>query len=298
MGASVEENIIFVFPHSSILAVKPRWLSGLPSMISYLAVRRRIHGEVRILFSTKSWLVILLGLVDLLFFSSVFRNIAYMRNEQSPPLKDLGWEMIPKIPQEYRYLSEVSLALVTFLALSLPAVVVCYRPVEQTLSALLLIDRWVVFNAIGHFLRAITFLSTSLPAPSDFCQSSPDYNPPQELGSVFISDQIFVLIQPNGYCGDLLFSGHMLMTLSSTLMVFWYSNKVIFPAVWLPRAWQMIAMGCALIQPLLILGSRHHYTVDIVVALYTVPMLWVLYTRYVGEPLYPNDLLPIKAAGA
>ncbi|MDP2439105.1 MAG: sphingomyelin synthase family protein [archaeon] len=267
-------------------------------MASYLAVRRRIHGEVRILFSTKSWLVIFLGLVDLLFFSSVFRNIAYMRNEQSPPLKDLGWEMIPKIPQEYRYLSEVSLSLVTFLALSLPAVVVCYRPVEQTLSALLLIDRWVVFNAIGHFLRAITFLSTSLPAPSDFCQSSPDYNPPQELGSVFISDQVFVLIQPNGSCGDLLFSGHMLMTLSSTLMVFWYSNQVIFPAVWLPRAWQMIATGCALIQPLLILGSRHHYTVDIVVALYTVPMLWVLYTRYVGEPLYPIDLLPIKAAGA
>ena len=42
-------------------------------------------------------------------------------------------------------------------------------------------------------------------------------------------------------------------------------------------------------QCLLILAARHHYTVDVVVALYTVPLLWSWWSRTFPDDLAPND---------
>ena len=45
---------------------------------------------------------------------------------------------------------------------------------------------------------------------------------------------------------------------------------------------------CA-VQALLILAARHHYTVDVVVALYTVPLLWSWWGHTFPTDLAPND---------
>ena len=45
---------------------------------------------------------------------------------------------------------------------------------------------------------------------------------------------------------------------------------------------------CA-VQALLILAARHHYTVDVVVALYTVPLLWSWWGHTFPDDLAPND---------
>eukprot|EP00959_Pyramimonas_sp_CCMP1952_P196601 4110720-Pyramimonas_sp.AAC.4 len=43
-------------------------------------------------------------------FSPVpFRNLAYYRHEQLPPLKDLGFEIIPEIASEWQFISELNL---------------------------------------------------------------------------------------------------------------------------------------------------------------------------------------------
>ena len=42
-------------------------------------------------------------------------------------------------------------------------------------------------------------------------------------------------------------------------------------------------------QALLILAARHHYTVDVVVALYTVPLLWSWWGHTFPTDLAPND---------
>ena len=42
-------------------------------------------------------------------------------------------------------------------------------------------------------------------------------------------------------------------------------------------------------QALLILAARHHYTVDVVVALYTVPLLWSWWGHTFPDDLAPKD---------
>ena len=76
-------------------------------------------------------------------------------------------------------------------------------------------------------------------------------------------------------CGDLIFSSHTIFTLTVCLLITQY----------LPVT--PIVIGAWFIQAVLvflILCSRKHYTVDIVVALYTVPMVWALLQWKLKDP--------------
>ena len=58
------------------------------------------------------------------------------------------------------------------------------------------------------------------------------------------------------------------------------------------RATNALCGLCVLLcaaQALLILAARHHYTVDVVVALYTVPLLWSWWGHTFPNDLAPND---------
>eukprot|EP00479_Gromia_sphaerica_P001660 TRINITY_DN11908_c0_g1_i1.p1 TRINITY_DN11908_c0_g1~~TRINITY_DN11908_c0_g1_i1.p1 ORF type:complete len:80 (+),score=5.98 TRINITY_DN11908_c0_g1_i1:130-369(+) len=46
----------------------------------------------------------------------------------------------------------------------------------------------------------------------------------------------------------------------------------------------------------LVIAARHHYTVDVVIAWYTVPMVWYLYLYHYPDPLpgsgFPDSIKP------
>eukprot|EP00798_Chlamydomonas_sp_ICE-L_P005996 gene5996-5287_t len=73
-------------------------------------------------------------------------------------------------------------------------------------------------------------------------------------------------------CGDLIFSSHTIFMLTGILAYTEYGNRFFLKcAAWI----------CGAIISILIVASRKHYTVDIVIAWYTVPMVfWTLYRRW------------------
>ncbi|RLN29762.1 hypothetical protein C2845_PM05G36140 [Panicum miliaceum] len=84
------------------------------------------------------------------------------------------------------------------------------------------------------------------------------------FSSIFLS---FVLVVPRGVlfgCGDLIFSSHMIFTLVFVRTYHKYGSK---------RFIKFLAWLMAIIQSLLIIASRKHYSVDVVVAWYTVNLV-------------------------
>ena len=90
------------------------------------------------------------------------------------------------------------------------------------------------------------------------------------------------MVSVNGNCGDLNFSGHILLFVMGVLFIDHYG-----PLMWRFERYSKIhltlictAVFLGILQSILILASRHHYTVDIVIAVYTAPMLWHYFLRY------------------
>jgi hypothetical protein len=132
--------------------------------------------------------------------------------------------------------------------------------------------RVMVVYATGHLLRGATYLSTSLPGTAKQCRvGAEDLDPPPTLLDCFTR-----MVSVNGNCGDLNFSGHVLLLVIGILFVRQFGPKMwqYEPNGYIDIALTGFAIGVSIVQILLILGARHHYTVDIVVALYTTPMLW------------------------
>ncbi|GJN17156.1 hypothetical protein PR202_gb04203 [Eleusine coracana subsp. coracana] len=103
----------------------------------------------------------------------------------------------------------------------------------------------------------------SLPSSFPFCwaQTWPLFHPPNNIL------EVLVINFPRGVnfgCGDLIFSSHMIFTLVFIRTYHKYgANRLIKLLGWL----------MAIVQSLLIIASRKHYTVDVVVAWYTVNLV-------------------------
>ena len=125
--------------------------------------------------------------------------------------------------------------------------------------------------------RCICFLSTGLPGPAPHClPSSKEYNPPITMHQILWRKEIF-----KG-CGDLIFSSHTAVSMIFILAIKDYLK------LFLPRNKYLIILygiywPLLVLQILFIIASRKHYTVDIIVALYTTPFLWNLSWRLLSD---------------
>eukprot|EP00662_Eupelagonemidae_sp_cell21_P051250 gene51250-64938_t len=119
--------------------------------------------------------------------------------------------------------------------------------------------------AVGHCLRALTYGKACIGKPLLINGKPSDtvLSPPKSVGECF-----YRLVSFNGNCGDLIFSGHMLLMWIGTLVVARYAHTS-----WsLPGGqfgfWHNVVVGAAIIisiaQMIMILSARHHYTVDCV----------------------------------
>ncbi|KAH9613094.1 hypothetical protein KSS87_001482 [Heliosperma pusillum] len=116
----------------------------------------------------------------------------------------------------------------------------------------------------SQFLRIITFYSTQLPGPNYHCREGSKLAtlpPPRS------AIELFIINFPSGVlygCGDLIFSSHMIFSLVFIRTYQKYGTK---------RLIKQLAWLLAVVQSLLIIASRKHYTVDVVVAWYTVNLV-------------------------
>ncbi|XP_042955475.1 phosphatidylinositol:ceramide inositolphosphotransferase 3 isoform X4 [Carya illinoinensis] len=132
---------------------------------------------------------------------------------------------------------------------------------SKRIYTVLLWCRILAYLGACQILRIMTFYATQLPGPNYHCREGSKFArlppPDSALEVIFINFPWGVIYG----CGDLIFSSHMIFTLVFVLTYKKYGTI---------RYLKQFAWLLALIQSLLIIASRKHYTVDIVVAWYTV----------------------------
>jgi hypothetical protein len=112
---------------------------------------------------------------------------------------------------------------------------------------------------ISQMLRVVSFMATQLPGPNYHCReghATATLPPPHSI------KEVLLLNFPHGVlygCGDLIFSSHMTFALTFCHTYCKYGTKV-----WIKRGGWVVMV----VLSLLIIASRKHYTVDVVIAWY------------------------------
>jgi hypothetical protein len=204
----------------------------------------------------------------------VATNVAYYMHVPGEPLPDLGFAVLPALTPYQQIASECMfwfiLASTIFFALT-PFFVGFTRPVYT----MHMLCRFLSVCFAAQTLRIICFLSTALPSPNYHCRPlAPDYNPPRTLWTILNP------MEKDMYhgCGDLVFSSHTIFVM---LCVMTWTKY----APWLPKKYPI---GLSLFFALLVVMARKHYTLDVVVALYTVPLLWLAYEQMRPDVVPPE----------
>ena len=132
-------------------------------------------------------------------------------------------------------------------------------------SSVAALSRMLTVTAACQLCRIAAFTATQLPSPAPHCQpgaATAQLPPPHGWRDYLLVD---VARQVNRGCGDLIFSSHVTFVFVMVLTFQRYG-------AWRPAkaaAWALLAANCVVI-----ISSRKHYTVDVVVALFTVPLVW------------------------
>ncbi|GER55855.1 phosphatidylinositol:ceramideinositolphosphotransferase [Striga asiatica] len=209
-----------------------------------------ITTEINLL--AENWKYILGGLICQYIHGLAARGVHYF-HRPGPTLQDVGFFLLPELGQDRAYISET---VFTFVFLSF--VLWTFHPFilkNKKIYTVLIWCRVLAFLVACQFLRIITFYSTQLPGPNYHCREGSKLArlPPPEI--------------PKGVlygCGDLIFSSHMIFSLVFVRTYHKYGTRSFVKQI----AWLIV-----IIQSLLIVASRKHYTVDVIVAWYTVNLV-------------------------
>lgn len=202
-----------------------------------------------------------------------FRNVAYFRHEQRETLKDIGFQLISELDEENKWISELIFWLIHIIGpffLIVPWLTQFAH--NNEIYGVVLAERWLDSLCIGHVLRFVTYTSTSLPGPATHCRVGaiePGLYRPTELSRMFTRKSTGT----DGNCGDLIFSGHMYQNMILTLTIASYSHVVVSNRI-VRKIFVITMCFLTMAQAPLIIASRNHYTVDIVVATYVAPLVY------------------------
>ncbi|OMO86078.1 hypothetical protein CCACVL1_09815 [Corchorus capsularis] len=234
---------------------------------------------IEISLLAENWKLILAGLVFQYIHGLAAHGVHYL-HQPGPTLQDTGFFLLPELGQDNFYVSET---LFTFMFGSF--VLWTFHPFvfqNKRIYTVLIWCRILAYLVVSQFLRIVTFYSTQLPGPNYHCREGSKLArlpPPQSVAEVFLINF------PRGVvygCGDLIFSSHMIFTLVFVRTYQKYGTR---------RCIKQFAWLLAVVQSLLIIASRKHYTVDVVVAWYTVNLVLFFLDRKLPE-------LPDRSSGS
>ncbi|CAN1303941.1 Phosphatidylinositol:ceramide inositolphosphotransferase 1, partial [Linum perenne] len=207
------------------------------------------------------------------------RGIHYF-HRPGPILQDVGFYLLPELGQDKGHISEM-----LFSCVFLTFVLWTFHPFIFKVKKIYTVLVWcrvLAFLVASQFLRIISFYATQLPGPNYHCREGSKLARLPHPQSVH---EVLLLNFPRGVmfgCGDLIFSSHMIFTLVFVLSYQKYGSV---------RCIKQLAWLVAIIQSLLIIASRKHYTVDVVVAWYTVNLVVFFVDKKLPE-------LPDRTGGA
>ncbi|GAB4856834.1 Phosphatidylinositol:ceramide inositolphosphotransferase 1 [Ancistrocladus abbreviatus] len=215
--------------------------------------------EIQLL--AENWKYILGGLICQYIHGLAARGVHYL-HRPGPILQDAGFFLLPELGQDKAYISET-----VFSFIFISFVLWTFHPFilkSKKIYTVLVWCRVLAFLVASQILRIVTFYSTQLPGPNYHCrEGSKLARLPQPESAL----EVLLINFPRGVlfgCGDLIFSSHMIFSLVFVRTYQKYGTKR-----WLKQLSWLIAVA----QSLLIIASRKHYSVDIIVAWYTVNLV-------------------------
>ncbi|XP_010256742.1 PREDICTED: phosphatidylinositol:ceramide inositolphosphotransferase-like [Nelumbo nucifera] len=223
--------------------------------------RFSMETSIELKLLAEKWKLLLAGLIFQYIHGLAARGVHYL-HRPGPTLQDVGFFLLPELGQDKAYISET---VFTFIFLSF--VLWTFHPFifhSKKIYTVLIWRRVLAFLVASQILRIITFYSTQLPGPNYHCREGSKLATLPHPSSVL---EVLLINFPRGViygCGDLIFSSHMIFTLVFVLTYQKYGTR---------RCVKQLAWFFAVVQSLLIIASRKHYTVDIVVAWYTVNLV-------------------------
>ncbi|GAQ85288.1 Inositolphosphorylceramide Synthase [Klebsormidium nitens] len=229
------------------------------------------------------WKIILAGVV-FQYMHGIGARFAHYLHRPGPLLHDVGFELIPELGKKNIYVSEtvfsgwfVFFVLWTFHPFFLP---------NKRFYTVFIWQRVLTVLVICQCLRIASFTATQLPGPNYHChEGSPWATLPVPHS---FKDLFFLNIARAGMfgCGDLIFSSHMSFALVFMLTYNKYGTT---------RLMKMIGWTLVTCLGLLIIASRKHYSVDVVVAAYVVPLVFIAVDKYISEAEIDRSALPSPA---
>ncbi|XP_006349480.1 phosphatidylinositol:ceramide inositolphosphotransferase 1-like [Solanum tuberosum] len=224
---------------------------------------KRICTEtgIEINLLSEKWKYILGGLIFQYIHGFAARGVHYI-HRPGPTLQDVGFFLLRELGQDKGYISET-----VFTTLFLSFVLWTFHPFFFKIKKIYTVLIWcrvLAFLAACQFLRIITFYSTQLPGPNYHCREGSKLATLPPPNSVL---EVLLINFPRGMlygCGDLIFSSHMIFSLIFVRTYHKYGTR---------RFIKLCAWLAVIAQSFLIVASRKHYTVDVVVAWYTVNLV-------------------------
>jgi hypothetical protein len=185
------------------------------------------------------------------------------------PLPDLGFRALPELGLANAWVSEY-----IFLCLFVPFLAWTFSPFVAPARArfytAVLWARLLAVLCACQALRIISFTVTQLPAPNYHCRAAEETAvremPDKWWGHVAVD----LGRQTTHGCGDLVFSSHTTFVLVGVLTYTEYGGS---------RALKLVGWLGAAAMALAIVASRKHYSVDVVVAWYVVPLVFYAMLR-------------------
>ena len=173
-----------------------------------------------------------------------------------------------------------------FWSLFIPFILWSFSPfvtVRKRFYTAVIYARILVVLSLCQFLRILSFTVTQLPAPNYHCREGEDTAVLPMPDSWWGHIKINLGRQATHGCGDLIFSSHTTFVLVGCLTFTEYGETMILKVI----SWIGVAM-----MSLCIVASRKHYSVDVVVAWYVVPLVFYAMMRRWTTVRPPRDYWP------
>ena len=226
----------------------------------------------------------------------VFRNFAFLRVEkayqegkmQPTLLLDIGhdWTSDPDVIAFAKEISEVPYKILSLWAFLLPSAAY-YLGTPKPGYLVAYLSELAVYLSFGHQLRFLCYSSTTLPGSADHCLARDvetwlsDDGPSERVRHGI--DFWIKMPKGGGNCGDLIFSGHMYLTMfllrtsvTGTWQLFSGGGKwgKYMKPLQIPTT--VLLISCACLQAFSTFASRNHYTVDVVLGVF---VHWAIYDK-------------------
>eukprot|EP00892_Ulva_mutabilis_P001579 jgi/Ulvmu1/11421/UM075_0085.1 len=255
---------------STIAASNTRYVSPASAWQLLGEVQDRVIAEwqTELPMLKARWKAIL-GCLMFQYVHGIFTQLVYRRHIPSPePLLDTGFQLLPEIGPKHFWVSE--LVFTILFGSFLVWVVSPFFTEKKTFYTVVVVQRLLVHLCCCQALRIVSFMSTVLPGPAHHCLAA---EPTATLAWPRHWWQHLVFNfgrQTSRSCGDLIFSSHITFILSFVIGHSYYSKPLV------PK---VVAWVLALALSLLIIASHKHYTVDVTIAWYTVPLVFLALER-------------------